>query len=91
MYGKSTNGARWAEWTFYAGGSGIYSKPQTGSPAQTNAPFNWTYNDSTGLFVITNSHGTDTAGSTITLIWTSASSGYANEAGYGTLFVFTMY
>jgi alpha-tubulin suppressor-like RCC1 family protein len=90
MHGTSPNGSRFADWTFYAGGSGIYSKPQTGSPARTNAPFNWSYNDGTGRFIISNSFGTDTAGSIITLIWTSETSGYAYEAGYGTLFFFTL-
>lgn len=90
MYAQSPSGDRFANWTFYAGGSGIYSKPQTGSPAQTNAPFNWTYDDSTGRFIISNSHGTDTAGSVITLIWDTGSSGHADESGYGTLFTFTL-
>lgn len=91
MYALSPTGDRFANWTFYSGGSGIYTKPQTRSPAQTNAPFNWTYDDSTRRFVITNSHGTDTGSSVITLTWQSATSGYANEAGWGTLFTFTIY
>jgi hypothetical protein len=88
MYAKSPDGSNFADWTFVSGGTGTYNKSKP--PVKTNAPFNWTYNDSTGRFIITNSSGIDTGSSIITLKWYTDSTGEGYETGWGTLFTFTL-